>query len=341
MYLNSINYFRGIAIIWIVLPHCRRFSAIEYNTIFAQTIGNLIQGGSFLFIFISGFLFHHVFYSQFDFHSFFKRKLKFVLVPYLVMSIILMLIYILTNDLSPDKILYYFERIFYFLVTGKHLVPYWYIPFIMIVFVLSPLFVLFIKFPLKIQLFIILLLLTMPILIGRPLPSLFMAFNSVLYNSPVYLIGMVCSQRKETIYTNLIKKEYYLLGTIIILALIQTYLKAYGIFIEYGEVIESRKILMLQKIVFCIFFLVWLHRFEKSEFKFLNLLAANSFGIYFVHQFFIKGLFAAKGYFDFSVPPNSPTVYFLVTTLIITISLSSILILKKIVPKYSRYIVGS
>jgi len=51
-YLNSIHYFRGTA----------------------------------LFVFISGFLFHHIFYSRFNYRAFISRKIKDVLVPYLVLS---------------------------------------------------------------------------------------------------------------------------------------------------------------------------------------------------------------------------------------------------------------
>jgi len=86
MYINSINYFRGIAIIIIVAGHCLTLSNFSYNSFFGITILNLTQGGTSLFVFISGFLFHHIFYQYFDFKKFMLKKIKYVLSPYIFLS---------------------------------------------------------------------------------------------------------------------------------------------------------------------------------------------------------------------------------------------------------------
>ena len=86
MYLNSLNYFRGISIIFIVFGHCLYLVDYNYNSILGYTIQNLTQGGTSFFVFISGFLFHHIFYKKFELKRFMIKKTKYVLVPYLILS---------------------------------------------------------------------------------------------------------------------------------------------------------------------------------------------------------------------------------------------------------------
>ncbi|MCC0177652.1 hypothetical protein I4641_11750 [Waterburya agarophytonicola K14] len=55
-FLNSINYFRGIAILIIVFGHSYGLSEININTLFDRAFFSLMKHGSVYFIFISGFL---------------------------------------------------------------------------------------------------------------------------------------------------------------------------------------------------------------------------------------------------------------------------------------------
>ena len=56
-YLQHINYFRGIAIIFIVFGHCFNLGISQYyqnTTLFAKLIRNLLPGGTTFFVFVSG-----------------------------------------------------------------------------------------------------------------------------------------------------------------------------------------------------------------------------------------------------------------------------------------------
>lgn len=55
MRLNYFDYFRAIAIVLIVAVHC--ITPWYINTLPEMVVGNLIAGGSALFVFISGFFF--------------------------------------------------------------------------------------------------------------------------------------------------------------------------------------------------------------------------------------------------------------------------------------------
>ena len=70
MYLNFINYFRGFAILLIVMGHLFEITKVfdynnpQLNSLFTKICFPLITGGTALFVFISGFLFHHIFYAR-------------------------------------------------------------------------------------------------------------------------------------------------------------------------------------------------------------------------------------------------------------------------------------
>jgi len=82
--LNYFDYLRAIAILFIVAGHS--FSVWSIDTLPEKVLANIITGGTSLFVFISGFFFHHIFYKDFEYKVFIKRKIKKVLVPYIILS---------------------------------------------------------------------------------------------------------------------------------------------------------------------------------------------------------------------------------------------------------------
>jgi surface polysaccharide O-acyltransferase-like enzyme len=341
MYLNSLNYFRALAIVFIVFGHCLLVADFEYTTVLGKMIHNLVQAGTFFFVIISGFLFHHIFYKNFNFKVFYPKKLKYVFFPYLIMSVIPILYLIFNIGPNNENSLFFLKLIFFNILNGEHLVAYWYIPFVMIVFALSPIFIRFIRLRLKIQIIITLLFFGVSILIHRPISSDFMVFQSVLYFTPAYMFGIMCSERKEFIYSKFKGKEYYLISLTIIIALLQVFLGNIGNYHKNPFEYNGIDLILIQKIVFSVFFIVWLHQFENVKIKLLEIIAINSFGVFFIHGFLIKGFNLLKIHFDFSFPENSFLIYFLMALLIFSISLVSSMLIRKTIPKYSRYIIGS
>ena len=155
MYLNFINYFRGFAILLIVMGHLFEITKVfdynnpQLNSLFTKICFPLITGGTALFVFISGFLFHHIFYTRgFNLKEFLKNKVKNVLCPYLF-SITPIIVYRLFFN---HKNLNFYENKIKFLKTlalnfysGTLLLSTWYIPFAFLLFLVSPIFIKFIK----------------------------------------------------------------------------------------------------------------------------------------------------------------------------------------------------
>ncbi len=212
MYLNFVNYFRATAIIFIVAGHCFFISDFSFSSDFVNILVSILMGGSSFFVFISGFLFYHVFYKNFNFYKFTHKKVKFVLYPYLIMSFPQVIFYIFFgNNIQPyfrpigDGIvnLYIIPFLKYYF-TGFGIYSYWYVPFVMLIFLMSPIFISFIRLKLNAKLFIIFPLLLISTLIHRPVGnSAYGVIQSVIYFLPIYLIGIISSENKTLIYSYL------------------------------------------------------------------------------------------------------------------------------------------
>lgn len=355
MFLNSINYFRALSILFIVAGHCIYIADFSFDTTFRKGLYSFVQGGTSFFVFISGFLFHHVFYPRFDFKKFYTKKLKNVLMPYFIMSLIPIFFFVIIQEPEKKDSLSYFLPhgqglfqqyvipILKYLATGSHIVSYWYIPFIMIVFLMAPLHTLFIKIHINKQLLIIFLFFIISVLIHRPITgsSAIFFFQSVFYFMPVYLFGIICSQKKEFIYSKFTKYQFHILTIGVLVVISQTALGRYGNNYKHPFIYEGIDLMVIQKMIFSVFLIVWLNNFEKKKNKLLELIASCSFGIYFIHGILIVAIGKVKEIFNFSFNNNSFMIYFLVVGVIFSLSLLSTMAIKKIFPRYSRYLIGS
>lgn len=89
-HLDYIEKFRAVAIIGIVIPHCRPLIAFDASNSPFNFLQPLITGNTTLFLFISGFLFLHVFADRFEYSSFMWSKICKVFAPYAVVTALLL-----------------------------------------------------------------------------------------------------------------------------------------------------------------------------------------------------------------------------------------------------------
>lgn len=336
--LRSIEYFRAFAIIFIVAGHFFSIGNVNTTGLFEQAIQNVIYGGTTLFVFISGFLFHHVFYTNFSYRLFLKKKIKVIVLPYIVFSLIPIAYYTLKNINSH----LYFDIDFFnyaalsvkYLVTGSGLQIYWYIPFIMLVFLLSPLFIIFIRVTFLWKLLLIIALLINACLMHRPLLN-YNVFQSLLYFTPVFLIGITASIYKNKIYNSLNNKAYYLVGLVFLLALLQAHFGSVGSYHKAPFEYNGLDLMLIQKITLSFFLMAWLHKFEHTQNKLLGTIAATSFTIYFMHALLLWVISSVS--FKLS---GTWGLYILLVAAVIAVCVFSALVIKKIMPKYSRYLIG-
>jgi surface polysaccharide O-acyltransferase-like enzyme len=218
---------------------------------------------------------------------------------------------------------------------------YWYIPFVMIVFAMSPIFICFIKLRLRTQFLMAIFLFVCSILIHRgKFDNNFAVFQNVIFFTPIYMFGILSSENRNFLYSKITGKEFYILITVITLAIIQAYIGKLGSYFKDPFTYEGLDLMVIQKIIFCFLLMIWLNRFENYTIRPLKLIAENSFGIFFTHSLILFLLAKVKGKLDYSFPDNSFMIYCLVFIAIFSLSLLLTLLVRKTVPKYSRYIIG-
>lgn len=348
MRINSFDYFRGIAILFIVAGHS--YGPWEINSIGEKTFANLVSGGTTLFVFISGFFFHHVFYNKVSYREFITKKSKNVLAPYATISILAIIYFISTSTKLPysDELEAnsasswsdYMELVFVYLWTGRIINAYWYIPFIFIIFLLSPLLSHFIRLHTPTRIAIFLFLFAVSTLIHRP-PGNDSIPHSILYFTPIYMLGIIVSINKEEV-TNLIKGKSMIFGmAAVAMAFMQAILfEGHGNFhkqelFSYGGI----DIMLIQKTLLCFFFLSFLQGHEHRKIPSLKLLASSSFALYFIHPWVLTIIRKTEflSYFEF-LPGFG--VFVITIPMVVMSSLFIAYSFKRILKKNSRYITG-
>jgi peptidoglycan/LPS O-acetylase OafA/YrhL len=299
-YIKSINYFRGIAILFIVSGHCFGMAGWGDGSTAQKILFNVILGGTSLFVFISGFLFHHIFYRKFEYRSFIRSKIRNVLSPYLVFALPTVSYFVLFAHHGPGYGFYFtLPHSFFndtvrpfvlYLWTGGFFNAYWYIPFIMTVFFCAPLFVNFIQWKTPYQISLTIVWLVLSSLIHRPVDN-HSVIQSVVYFTPVYLVGILSSVHRDRIYKILSGKDAVLLCLTLILAAVQTLVfRHQGNFHKPPFPFTVPDIMMIQKLAMCYFFMAFLNRFESVRIPVLGKIADASFAIFFIHPVILDTL---------------------------------------------------
>ncbi|WP_375751531.1 acyltransferase [Vibrio sp. HN007] len=362
MFLKSIGNFRGLAIIIIVAGHMYSTGFTE-DDFLSSIIRNIITGGTSLFVFISGFMFHYVFFKRYDYKKFLTNKFKNVGIPYFILSTLAITIsYVLPKGyfepiealtLNEISILYADGAMFqpgegtlstvikYFL-TGSALVAYWYIPFAILLFATAPLHIKFIKSDLKVQILSITLLSLISIFAHRAVNGQ-NAIQDLIYFTPVYLIGILVSIHSKKVKDLLENKIIILFLGVLSLSIIQYMTGHQG---NYHKPIFEYAGIDLQYIqkLFLIFALY--AAFEKYQFesRILDTISNTSFAIFFIHPWITPVV--DKVYKVAGVTPtegeNNIFLYCFSVIGVLSLSVFIALLTKKVFreSKNTRYLIG-
>lgn len=344
-FLPYIHSLRGLAILFIVGIHCRTSFPWKDKGV-ELLFESFLDNGTIIFVFISGFLFEHLFTHNFNFKKYLNKKLKFVIIPYLLVSIVPIIDKLYFEDSlrwlppvlnnQPDLI-----KGFYMLVTGKHFGPYWFIPMIVIFYLISPLLVVlnnarFYKY--------IFPLVFIAGLFTYKFGYYSNTWDSFLYFLPIYLFGMFSSYYKDDI----IAQSKWLLYTCVIIYLIVTTLELTG-HLEIHKLIGFEpntqpdylfNFTKFKVSLLCIALLLIFYNIRYRKMSILKVLGDYSFGIYFIHLYFIVATqFVVNSQIEAF---RMTTPLFLVYTVLVTIVCVAIIyIIKKIFGNKSRYLIGS
>ena len=350
-FLPYIHFLRGVAILYVIAVHARGFASYwrsspdVYN--FLDTFSDPSEGnGTTMFLFIGGFLFQHLTHQYFDFSKYLTQKFKNLILPYLIISIPLIWLRLhtpfetpaLPEDFATRSTLH---KVGHLLLTGAHLPPFWFISTIILFYFTAPL--LHILDNRKFYVYVLPLIMLACLFTYRPEHNA-NPLLSYLHFIPVYMLGMAASYFKRWILTDDPKFLYILLAVYAMLSIgevagwITTPRDIHFEDVLAGTLVFN--IYLLKTIVLCFLWLTFFYRLRNRSFPTLELLGTYSFGLFFVHYFFIsisRKIFEMNDIpFDFSI--ISYVIYFLIILMLSTVT---VYFVKKLTGRYSRYLIGS
>ncbi len=337
------DYFRALAILLIILGHC--YNSWPRSHIWEATLVNLISGGTALFVFISGFFFHHVYFAKYHYWSFIKNKTQYVFLPYLSLSLLYIAYFYLTRgEIVMAKVINEFygpdlsntSLVIMNLLTGRTLWAYWYVPFAMLLFLLSPVFIRFISLSLNAKLVITGSLFILSMFVQRPSWEI-NPIHSLIYYFPYYLFGIIYSTERVNINQWIEGKALLLFLFTIAVALIMYLLgqkdsmgKA-SIFMWHGI-----DLMIFQKTTLILFMLAFTMRLQQYDISFLKTTANMSFAFFFLHQWALSFM-RSTGMMDFK---HGFEGVLLIFGAAVIFSYIVARIVKLLLGSHSRYVIG-
>lgn len=351
-FLNYLHNLRGLAILFVVGVHAGGYDADWYShpgiRKFLQLVFDPSEGnGTVLFLFIGGFLFQHLTHNRFEYKKYLEQKFLNIILPYIIISIPLIIIRLNTNfesltlpDGFHDKPVWY--QFFYHLLTGSHMPPFWFISTIMLFYISAPVLHaidnrMFYRYSFP-------FVLAITLFTFRPEHNA-NTFLSYVHFIPVYIAGMWASYNKERILVLGDKLMYPLL----IIYLVLTFAEAGGYLslsrdMTFQQMVNSGSLIfnvyMFKALILCIFLVLLFYKLGNREMPILEVLGHYSFGVFFVHYILIsvtRKIIEATGVvINFSL-----ITYLIYFTFILMSSILTVYLVKKFAGRYSRYLIGS
>lgn len=334
-FINEVHLLRGLAIILITSSH---FLYTDLDSLFYSVISIGFQNSTILFAFVSGYLFQYLL-PKFSYKKYLWRKIKYVAFPYLLVSIPALILRVLQSpsymalERWPDIVNQpNFTQIGYYLSTGTHLIPFWYIPMILIYFILAPLFKTIDDNPKWYWLLI--LLFPVSIVFYRDVLNMNDILRMFIHFFSVYVFGMFYSRYRLKFDEWMVKNRL-----IIILA---TGLSCLILFRFKNEYPVYFQLMFVQKILLVIFILDAMKGIKEGRFtRLLGCLAETSFGIYFIHFYFILAIRTVSSKILGTEYPDSPLIWLISFLLVLVVSHCIVLMIKKLIGRHSRLLIGS
>jgi surface polysaccharide O-acyltransferase-like enzyme len=290
------DYFRAFAISFIIFCHC--YNNWQYDHLWETTLVNLISGGTALFVFISGFFFHHVYLPKYEYGAFLKNKIKTVFLPYLFLSSIAIAYFYIESQsiFMGENFDVYFDQQFsklslviINLMTGKARQTYWYVPFAMFLFLLSPIFIRFIKLNLIAQINITAIFFVISMFLHRSILEI-NPIQNLLYFVPYYLLGITYSMERVKVNCWIEGKVALLFLMTILIAFLMSLFGQVGSVNKALFVYSGVDLMIFQKLSFILFMLAFTLYLQKYNLDFLKKIASISFALFFLHPWVLSVL---------------------------------------------------
>lgn len=346
MQLNYIHGLRGVAMLFIVFGHAIYFQFDWSGNLSTKYfLQDLLSGGTILFVFVAGFLFEYL-SPRYQYSKYMKTKFKNVVFPYLLVSIPALLDIFVLGD--PARNFPHLEGsnvgaqlLWYYAVGGAHVnYSLWFIPMIILFFVLSPLFVVLARRP--VMYWPCLLLFILPILIHRDTVPLVSPVRAFFYFLPVYILGMMMSFHRDQLEAVCHKYFYGFLVVFVALVFGQYFwgnchgnCATPGAFeFPHGYIDWA----LIQKVVFCFAVIGLFLRYPWMLTRPLSYIADTSFTTFFFHVYFFYAFSLVLRHSDID---GSVLTWFVRGAASLLCCLLVAWLGRKVFGRYSRSVIGS
>lgn len=330
-FLSYIHNFRGFIILFVVATHI--WLDWPEGSTTALLLRIIVENDTVAFIFLAGFLFQYL-SRKFEYKDYLVKKLQNVILPYFLISIPILVYRLYMHDYGGLILRIYpefgtfpwYQKIGLYYLYGSHMIQLWFIPMIAIFYVLAPVWIYIDRHPKLYYLVIVFYIVSL--LVPRTdltnIPQMFVHFTFP------YVFGMFASRYLKQ-FMEFSEKYWHLIGIAMVATIWLNYIYAD----TYYWAIN-----MTTKILFCSYFLVAMKKFEKIATPLLWRMGEFSFGIYFIHCYFILAVRIGYPKLMGHEMPANLFFWFLYAAFAILASFYTIIILKKIFGKKSRFIVG-
>jgi Uncharacterized protein conserved in bacteria len=340
----ELHYFRAFAIVNIFfihvwrLPSSKQFDSASFLVAGLRELA--FHGSTIYFLFISGFLFFFLASKTFSAQRHYWRKFKYVVVPYIIWSLIALLVSAMLDvdhRLSSQPNAWEgLKTTVHILLNGNAVFVFWFIPVIVCLFIISPFFL---KLSKRSFTVVVAVAGVLPLLGTRTGADL--SVGQFLYFAPSFLFGGWVFQHYERFQFFIRRYKIPLLSVFVISSFLIVYVTYYSVSLPYIKVEES--LFYIQKMA-ATCFVIYLLLYARQHMGLVDLLAKFSFAIYFTH--YVLYMLIAPFFFDFL---ESRRVYgwgsvplsFFFSLFLLMVDLAVCVLLKKVFGRYSRVIIGS
>jgi probable poly-beta-1,6-N-acetyl-D-glucosamine export protein len=297
MHLHYIHRMRAIAIMAIVCVHTVDQLTWTDRPDLHRFLENLFQGSTVLFFMIAGFLFHHL-SKRFDYRDYLQRKIKHVLLPFVVVSAPGIAALVMRSEFAVNHpelagIAIWQQVLFLLFYAGSQWnYPLWFVPIMATFFLMAPAFMVLFKRP---AWFFGLLLVLIPysLVSHRADVSKYHHLELTAYYLGPYMLGMWASMRRDVVNAWVERHLGSLILAYLALLLGFTWLTPHeGTYVAHAFSFEKGFIdwVLAQKLVLFFALIGLTRKLEAKQTPRLDYLGDVSFPIFFLHVYVLLAL---------------------------------------------------
>ena len=292
MNINAVSLLRSLAMLSIVICHSLDiagwddYAGYSYLSLFFR---QLVAGGTIFLIFLSGYIFFKLHENQYEFGRFIRSKYVAFFIPYLIISIPALLLKVKGIDFeSGFDFWQVITVIIHSYATGSHMFGYWFIPIIMVIYLLSPVIRIFLKYYGLSLVSILPFWILLASVIGRSIENEGF-FQNLFYYTPVFILGSVVAKYQNEIL-GFIKKNTKICGVILIVVFIPGFLHPDYMKSLHKEAFEWVRfdVIIIKNVILAVILFPYLSSLKLRRIWFFHVVSISSFSIYLIHPWIVS-----------------------------------------------------